>query len=255
MILMKKNKIIIAMVILVWIIFLFPIPMHLKDGGTIEYKAIAYKISKVHRLNMNAETGYDNGIIVEILGFKVYDNVNRTSNIENDDMKSVIKAVVVKVNEKHILAMETEDKNGLYMVGLNSAKNIEFKKGQEILIYFDGNIMETYPAQLGNIGKIEVIKEKSDIQIPDNIIRFCYNSKDKVNVAISEFTNSGITLNITDTNELPYNYAHSYIINKKVRNEDYTGKGEKIGKDTKNSIAGFTRNRIRIFVERSRQNF
>lgn len=30
---------------------------------------------------MNAETGYDDGTIIEILGFKVYDNVNETNNI------------------------------------------------------------------------------------------------------------------------------------------------------------------------------
>lgn len=76
-----KKKVIIVIVIIVWLISFIPIPMHLNDGGTVEYKAITYKISKVHRLNMNAETGYDNGIIVEILGFKVYDNVNGTNNI------------------------------------------------------------------------------------------------------------------------------------------------------------------------------
>ena len=35
-----------------------------------------------------------------------------------------------------------------------------------------------------------------------------------------------------------------YEISKLVENEEYTGKGEKIGKDTENSVSGFTRNRI-----------
>ena len=111
------------------------------------------------------------------------------------------------------------------------------------MIYYDGFVMTTYPGQLGNVGKIEIIKEKSNIEIPDNILKFCYSSRSKVNINISELTNKGISLTITDTNELPYNYSHSYIINKKYNNEDYTGIGQKIGEDTENSTAGYTRNR------------
>lgn len=171
---------------------------------------------------------------------------------ENNNMKATIKAVVVKANNSHLLVMGTEGTSDLYSIGTKNAENIEFKKGQEILIYFDGMVMDSYPAQLGNIGKIEVIKEKSDIQIPDDIIRYCYNSRDNVNITVSELTNSGITLTIIDKNELPYKYSHNYKINKKVKNEDYTGVGQKIGEDTGNSTAGFTRNRTRIYMERSR---
>lgn len=160
-----KKKIIILVIIVVLLILLVPIRMHLKDGGTIEYKALLYKISKVHRLNFDSETGYEDGIIIEILGFKVYDNVNfnKINNEENDNMKATIKAVVVKANENNLLAMEIENRNELYSIGLKSFNNIKFEKGQEILIYFNGDVMESYPAQLGNIGKIEVIQEKSDI--------------------------------------------------------------------------------------------
>lgn len=158
---------------------------------------------------------------------------------ENDNMKATIKAVIVKVNNKHLLAMGIEATTGLYSVGFKQ-ENIEFKQGQEVLIYFDGTVMETYPAQLGNVEKIEIIKEKSDIQIPTSILRYCYSSRDKVNVTIMELTNSAISLTITDTNEIPYDYAHDYKINKKAKNENYTGIGEKIGEDTENSTSGYT---------------
>jgi len=176
-----------------------------------------------------------------LFGFE--EKYNEKYNDEINNMKATIKAVVVKVNENHLLAMGIENGTELYSIGLKNSKDIKFEKGQEILVYFNGDVIESYPAQLGNIGKIEIIKEKSDIQIPDNIIRFCYNTKDKVNVTISELKNSGITLTITDTNELPYNYSHSYTINKKVKNENYTGVGQKIGEDTENSTSGFTRYR------------
>lgn len=67
---MKKKVIIIICVILV--IMLIPVRLQLKDGGTIEYKSILYKVSKVHRL---IDNGFDIGTEIRILGFKVFDNV------------------------------------------------------------------------------------------------------------------------------------------------------------------------------------
>ena len=176
---------------------------------------------------------------------------NEKYNNESNNMEATLKAVVIKVSENHLLAMGIENNTELYSIGSGNFKDIKFEKGQEILVYFNGSIMESYPAQIGNVGKIEIIKDKSDIEIPDNIIRFCYNTKDKVNVTISEMTNTGITLTIIDSNELPYNYSHSYIINKKVKNEKYTGVGQKIGEDTENSTSGFTRYRDSIHLGRS----
>ena len=50
-----KKKTIIFIIIVILLILLIPIPMHLNDGGTIEYKALTYKISKVHRLTGDLE--------------------------------------------------------------------------------------------------------------------------------------------------------------------------------------------------------
>ena len=57
---------------------------------------------------------------------------------------------------------------------------------------------------------------------------------------INDFTKSSISFNIEDTNELSYTYTNNYKIYKKVKNENYTGIGDKIGEDTENSTAGFT---------------
>ena len=193
-------------------------------------------------------------IAVLVLIWQLREEKN-SEELENDNMSATLQAVVVKVNENSLFAMDLGEIPSLYSIGLSNFKDIEFEKGQEILIYFDGMVLDSYPAQLGNIGKIEIVKEKSDMTIPDNILRYCYNSKDNVTVTISELTNIGINLNIKDTNELPYNYAHSYIINKKVKNEAYTGIGEQMGENTSNSTAGYTRNWNRIYMERSRKNF
>ena len=50
-----KKKSIIVIIIIVLLIFLVPIPNHLRDGGTVEYKALLYKVTKVHRLISNEE--------------------------------------------------------------------------------------------------------------------------------------------------------------------------------------------------------
>ena len=63
-----KKKILIAVIVIILLVLLVPIPMRLRDGGTIEYKALIYTISKVHRLNHNSKSGYDNGLIIKIFG-------------------------------------------------------------------------------------------------------------------------------------------------------------------------------------------
>lgn len=82
---MKKKKIIIVVIVIAVILMLVPIPSRLKDGGSIEYKAVLYKITKVHRINLDSPTGYDEGIIIKLLGKKIYDNV--IVNVKVNDLK------------------------------------------------------------------------------------------------------------------------------------------------------------------------
>ena len=67
---MKKKMIIICVIII--LIMLLPIPSRLKDGGSVEYRSLVYKVTKVHRLNELSTTGYEDGWIVEIFGIKIY---------------------------------------------------------------------------------------------------------------------------------------------------------------------------------------
>lgn len=74
-----KKKVIIAICILVAFILLFPVRLQKKDGGTVEYKALLYKVSDVHSLTTleEHENGkeFNEGIIVEILGLEIFNNV------------------------------------------------------------------------------------------------------------------------------------------------------------------------------------
>ena len=72
---MKKRNVAIVCILLVIILFI-PIPLRLKDGGTVVYKALAYSVSRVHRLaSVKAEKEYEEGIIIKVLGIEVYNNV------------------------------------------------------------------------------------------------------------------------------------------------------------------------------------
>lgn len=73
-----KKKIIMIIVIIIAAVLLFPLPMQLNDGGTVEYWAILYKVSDVHSIKLSeidTEIEFNEGIIVEILGFEVFNNV------------------------------------------------------------------------------------------------------------------------------------------------------------------------------------
>lgn len=72
-----KKKVMIGICILFAIVLLTPIPMHLKDGGTVVYHAILYQVEKVHRLDTESagEADYLEGTIVKILGIEVYNDI------------------------------------------------------------------------------------------------------------------------------------------------------------------------------------
>lgn len=247
-----KKKVIIGIIIIAVIIFVlavitnyidsgrvttnhepkFCIKTISSDGSKVTYWGLGYKV--IRYVGVSPDEPYESNIGAKMGSwFMKYD-------LPENNYKAELKAVVVKVNEKSMLVMETEKANELISVGFTYEGNIGFKQGQEIVIYFDGMIMESYPAQIGNVQKIEIVQEKSNIEIPDNILRYCYSSKENVAVFINDFTKSSIFFNIEDKNELPYKYSNDYKIYKKVKNKDYTGIGHKIGEDTENSTAGFT---------------
>ncbi len=74
-----KKKVIIFICVFLAIILLLPIPLKLKDGGTVEYTAILYKVSNVHSIASTEEIEngkmFNQGIIIEILGLEIFNNV------------------------------------------------------------------------------------------------------------------------------------------------------------------------------------
>ena len=73
---MKKKSICLIVVGALLLIMLIPIKDQLYDGGSVEYKAILYKYTKIHKLNNKSFTGYDDGWELKILGFHVAGNID-----------------------------------------------------------------------------------------------------------------------------------------------------------------------------------
>lgn len=173
-------------------------------------------------------------IAIVIILILIFIGIVLYNKMQPENMRVKMKAVVVKVNENSMLVMEYD--KSLMNIGFSEDGNIGYKQGQEIEIYYDGIIDSIYPGHIGKPGKIKVTKEESNIEIPESILRYAYSSIDNVHVEITELTNEGITLQITDTNELKYLFANSYKIEKEEKNLNYTGaSGYKIGEDTANS--------------------
>lgn len=68
---MRKKMII----LLILLICLIPVPLRLKDGGTVVYKAILYQVEDIHRIL--SENEYMDGLIIRVLGFEVYNNLHK----------------------------------------------------------------------------------------------------------------------------------------------------------------------------------
>ena len=69
-------------VILLAVILLVPVPRHYKDGGTVEYHAVLYQVIFWHTLATDEKNTYSlnyyyDGTEIRILGFTVYDGVEK----------------------------------------------------------------------------------------------------------------------------------------------------------------------------------
>ena len=71
---MKSSTIAVLGVFLA-LVLMIPIPIHMKDGGTVEYRAVLYRVTDVHRIHHEIDGGYLDGTIVEVLGMEIYNDV------------------------------------------------------------------------------------------------------------------------------------------------------------------------------------
>ena len=164
-----KKKLIIGICILLIAVLLIPIPMRLKDGGTVRYTAILYTIEDVHRLNpdINSDQEYLEGTIIKILGMEVFNNTN-----ESKPESVTFQAEILEVHDGYFLvkpesswAINSADK--IEVPTENMDASLEPEVGDIIEVSYGGEILETYPARLNNIFSIKVIEEADTVSFHD----------------------------------------------------------------------------------------
>ena len=138
-------------------------------------------------------------------------------------LNPTIEAVVVKVEENNLTLMDVKDE-GLYRITMPTTNNMQFKQGQEILLYlnYDAIIELTNPASINSrdIKKIRILKEKSNVEVSNKNLERIYNSGDNILISIEEISTTGMTMKIKDTNIIKHEYENSntYEISKRNGN-------------------------------------
>lgn len=80
----KLSVIIISLAIaVVLLILLIPIRSQIKDGGSVEYKAVLYSVTNYH--SKVDHVSHMEGISVKILGIEVYDSTHMVDVYESDE--------------------------------------------------------------------------------------------------------------------------------------------------------------------------
>ena len=71
------KKLLAGICIVLALVLLIPVPIRMKDGGSVEYKAMLYSVTDVHRINpdINSSVQFIEGTIIEIFGMEVFNNV------------------------------------------------------------------------------------------------------------------------------------------------------------------------------------
>ena len=107
-------------------------------------KALIYTVSKVHRLNHNLESGYDNGLSIKIFGKEIYNNVpNNTKEIYYEETEKNYSKTIDNINIELSIPNDwnyeeiSQDKeNDYYKFALKLYKNEENKN---VVLYFYNN--------------------------------------------------------------------------------------------------------------------
>ena len=166
------KKVIVIVCILAALVLLVPIPYKLKDGGTIHYDAILYDVHDVHRISLECETGYDEGLVIEVLGIEIYNNVKPTCDHEHHTEEEIgeegldalndpyFTGKVLEINEKGFLLEVTNTGNGCFAVGERVQVNTDlsccemYAVGDYLRISFDGKVALSLPPQVACVTSI-----------------------------------------------------------------------------------------------------
>lgn len=183
----KKNILIIAIIVLLLVVLLFPFKINqLKDGGTVEYKALLYKLTDYHKFGTDTE--YVEGIKFEILGKEIFNNLTMHHIERNPETDKKVKLKDLKITAKNVDTTKLVKFDGVlygksnalidYAGDLNkSIGKIDFLIGEEYMPELNG---ETNCKEIFNASVLEA-NGKSMVLNVDNVA-ILFESIDKENI-------------------------------------------------------------------------
>lgn len=231
-----KRKLIIGIITIILVILLMPIRYVLKDGGTIIYQSLVYKITSYHSLDDRYKTGYLEGTEFKFLGFTIYKDIKKPDVIK-EFMYTINTIETQNCNNKPKLYLKMFDKN-IYTYCLDSIiidmgnEKIELKDYiernsnalEEIIntltmveIYKDGGTTIYRDRQTSNFTKNGLTVIKCNKILTDNSVNrdiyfgavdmgfiegFCTNQIEKAKT----FTRTYNVLNVADSDNEAYLY-------------------------------------------------
>ena len=186
-----KKKILIAAIIVVLLILLFPIRLQLKDGGSVEYKALLYTVTRYHRLApTETESGYIDGIGIEILGVEIFNNTDKRAESYE----------------------ETVERNKIKDAKFTNVENTNINKLAKFnnILYGESYVVIDYAGDLNkSIGKIDyLIGEEYVPQINGET-----NCKELLNSFVLEANDKNMVLNVNNVAVLYNAIKENYNIN------------------------------------------
>lgn len=124
-----KKKIIFAVIVLVLLILFVPIPNTSKDK-TVEYKALAYNITKIESLIEieDSEKVSKNGLTISILDFEIFNNVKSEKLIEKQNYTKTIDNMKIELQipeDWNYQEMEKNESNAFSKYALKLYKTNE----------------------------------------------------------------------------------------------------------------------------------
>ena len=165
-----KKRLIIITILGILLIALTPIKSNIKDEGTIVYKSLTYKITRLKKLDKNYKNGYKEGTIIEILGNKIYENISTKEE-----------------TSKELIIYYTEDGN-LYNPTTNCCKTSE--------------VYKTIKTETKNAQILDISNDDKYILIKDKIVKLYNNETEEFTELNLESDYEIYTFQTTKENDL-----------------------------------------------------
>ena len=134
---------------------------------------------------------------------------------DNADAIATMDVVIVRVDDTYLEVINKDDPNDVMRANIPDDDTNEYKQNQQVRVYYNGMINEMYPGSFDKVSKIEILKDNSDVTIPEKALKLFYSSRNNVSVSNINVTQTGISFEIKDTNEYKYEYTNTYTLFKK----------------------------------------